>query len=203
MPNRSVRSFTSLVRKLMIIIFALQAPTAFSSYIVKKSHSDICHPPQSNWYKRTKNYTAFESLASCLNSGGKLPKGLSLVSLAKAQKSDTQREYSRSAFGYGWADNDGDCQNSRAEALIKTSTTQVRFNTDKQCRVTAGRWISPFSNQVIQNASNIDIDHVVPLAWSWGRGAEQWTRDKRERFANDPVNLLPVEASLNLLTITI
>jgi endonuclease I len=50
---------------------------------------------------------------------------------------------------------------------------------------------------VIQNARGIDIDHVVPLAWSWDRGARQWSDDKREKFANDPVNLLPVEASLN------
>ena len=60
-----------------------------------------------------------------------------------------------------------------------------------------GRWISPFTGQVIQNASNIDIDHVVPLAWSWPRGAGQWTREKREQFANDSMNLWPVELSLN------
>ena len=48
---------------------------------------------------------------------------------------------------------------------------------------------------MIQNARGIDIDHVVPLAWSWDRGARQWSDDKREKFANDPVNLLPVEAS--------
>ncbi|MDO6441561.1 HNH endonuclease family protein [Marinobacter sp. 2_MG-2023] len=106
-------------------------------------------------------------------------------------------EYERSAFGHGWDDTDGDCQDSRAEALIATSTTPVRFATDKRCRVVTGRWVSSFTNQVIQNASDIDIDHVVPLAWSWGRGATQWSSEKRERFANDPVNLWPVEASLN------
>jgi len=37
----------------------------------------------------------------------------------------------------------------------------------------------------------------VPLAWSWSRRAGQWSREKREKFANDPINLLPVEASLN------
>jgi len=39
--------------------------------------------------------------------------------------------------------------------------------------------------------------HVVPLAWSWDRGAGQWSHEKRERFANDPVNLWPVEASFS------
>jgi len=109
----------------------------------------------------------------------------------------------RSAFGHGWDDQDGDCQNSRAEALIATSTTPVRFATGKRCRVVTGRWVSPFTGRVIQNAGEIDIDHVVPLAWSWSRGAGQWSREKREQFANDSMNLWPVEASLNRSTITI
>ena len=96
-----------------------------------------------------------------------------------------------------------DNQNSRAEALVASSTTQVRFASDRSCRVVTGRWISSFTGNVIQNASDIDIDHLVPLAWSWGRGASEWTDEKRLRFANDPVNLLPVEASLNRSTITI
>ncbi|AZT86066.1 HNH endonuclease (plasmid) [Marinobacter sp. NP-4(2019)] len=77
------------------------------------------------------------------------------------------------------------------------SSTPVRFTTDRRCRVVTGRWISPFSGNVIQNASEADIDHVVPLKWAWDRGANHWSDANRERFANDPVNLLPVEASLN------
>ncbi|MGF2734384.1 GmrSD restriction endonuclease domain-containing protein [Marinobacter sp. DUT-1] len=39
--------------------------------------------------------------------------------------------------------------------------------------------------------------HLVPLRWAWEHGARGWTREKREKFANDPVNHWPVEASLN------
>ena len=60
-----------------------------------------------------------------------------------------------------------------------------------------GQWISPFTGKVIQNASNIDIDDVLPLAWAWEHGAWQWSTDKRELFANDLTHLWPVEASLN------
>ena len=60
-----------------------------------------------------------------------------------------------------------------------------------------GRWISPFTGNVIQNASEIDIDHVVPLKWAWDHGAYAWSDDRREKFANDPVNLWSVELSLN------
>ncbi|MDG5498932.1 HNH endonuclease family protein [Marinobacter sp. BGYM27] len=83
------------------------------------------------------------------------------------------------------------------EALAAQSTAPVRYATDKKCRVVAGRWISPFTGKVIHDASAIDIDHVVPLKWAWDHGAASWTQEKRERFANDQVNLWSVELSLN------
>ncbi|MGM0953782.1 MAG: HNH endonuclease family protein [Pseudomonadota bacterium] len=49
----------------------------------------------------------------------------------------------------------------------------------------------------MHDASKIDIDHVVPLKWAWQHGANKWTKEKRERFANDPRNLWSVELSLN------
>jgi len=181
-----------------VFIAGLAFSAVANTDVVKMSNSGLCHPPQSSWYERTDNYRAFDSLRSCLDSGGELPHGVSLSSLSEPQEgSRTSREYDRKAFGSGWDDSNNDCQDSRAEALIATSTTPVRFATDKRCRVVTGRWISPFTNQVILNSSDIDIDHVVPLAWSWDRGASGWSKEKRERFANDQTNLVAVEASLN------
>jgi len=187
----------------LLVFIAFHALSLSASPVVKQSSSGICHSPQSSWYERTRNYTAYDSLESCLNEGGRLPKGLSLASLNNAQNESKKKEYERSAFGHGWGDRDGDCQDSRAEALTATSTTKVRFADGKRCRVVTGRWLSPFTGHVIQNASDIDIDHVVPLAWAWDRGAGEWSDEKRERFANDMLNLWPVEASLNRSTITI
>lgn len=175
----------------LAILFTISADAA----LVKKSNSGLCHPPQSSWYKRTKHYTAFDSLEACLESAGKLPKGVTQASTNVAQ--NPADDYSRSAFGHGWDDADSDCQDSRAEALIAQSTTEVRFADESHCRVITGRWISPFTGNVIQNSSEIDIDHVVPLRWAWDRGASDWARKKRKKFANDPVNLWPVELSLN------
>ena len=106
-------------------------------------------------------------------------------------------KYSRDHFGRGWADFDGDCQNSRVEALISQSTGPVRFKDPNQCSISAGRWISLFTGKVIQDPTKIDIDHLVPLKWAWDHGANHWPSNKRNKFANDPINLLSVEASLN------
>ena len=42
-----------------------------------------------------------------------------------------------------------------------------------------------------------DIDHVVALGDSWQKGAQQWSRTERVRFANDPLNLLVTSESIN------
>jgi len=115
----------------------------------------------------------------------------------KKQLTTQTSSYSRSQFGKGWADLDSDCQDSRQEALISQSTNQVIFKDSSNCKVLQGRWISPYTGNVIYDASKIDIDHVVPLKWAWDHGASGWTESMRKAFANDPVNLWVVEASLN------
>lgn len=161
---------------------------------VKLSRSGICHDSSSPYFSRTKNFQAFDTLEQCLNTGGRLPKGSSSSS---SIQSASGSDYSRDKFGRGWADEDSDCQNTRAEILLSTSTSLVEYKDPRNCSVSRGRWISPFSNQVYFEASKLDIDHLVPLKWAWDHGASHWSQDKREAFANDPRNLLVVEASLN------
>lgn len=179
-------------RSLVAVFLLGLIPAADAVATIKQSSSGLCHPPHSPWYERTRNFTPYPDIDACLAAGGRLPDGI-----GRSGNESVNQGYQRSEFGHGWDDRDGDCQDSRAEALITTSTTQVRFADERRCRVVTGRWISPFTGNVLQNAGDVDIDHVVPLAWAWERGASDWSRDRRETFANDPVNLMPVEASLN------
>lgn len=177
---------------------------------VKKTKSGICHDQYSSYYKKTQNFTPFADLTSCIVSGGRLPKNYSKHNTSQPSKSDktpeklvitgshnTTPNYSRGQFGSGWADTDKDCQDSRMETLISQSVGQLQYKSGKRCRVQSGKWISPFTGLSIYNASEIDIDHVVPLHWAWFRGADKWSKEKRIAFANAPANLLSVEASLN------
>jgi hypothetical protein len=50
---------------------------------------------------------------------------------------------------------------------------------------------------VYGGASEIDIDHVVALSDAWQKGAARWPAGKRLALANDPLNLLAVDASSN------
>lgn len=45
-----------------------------NSGVVKKSNSSICHAPGTTYYDQTKNFTPYNSLQECLDSGGRLPK---------------------------------------------------------------------------------------------------------------------------------
>jgi hypothetical protein len=190
------RSRLARLSNALLTLLLVTCAVSAGGQAVKKSKSGICHSSESSYYERTKTYKAFESVPACLAAGGRLPKDMD--SNAPSNTSAlAEAGYSRDRFGSGWADVDGDCQNSRAEALIEQSTTQVRFADERRCRVVTGRWISPFTGKVIQNASDIDIDHVVPLKWAWDHGASKWPMNKRERFANDRVNLWSVELGLN------
>lgn len=48
-------------------------PAPAAGGVVKKSNTGICHAPGSTYYDRTKNYTPYNSLQACLNSGGRMP----------------------------------------------------------------------------------------------------------------------------------
>jgi hypothetical protein len=162
--------------------------------VVKKSKSGICHDEYSSYYNRTNIFIPYNTLNSCLNSGGKLPNNYKGKT---SYTSNQSNKYARSKFGHGWADLDKDCKDSRVETLASQSVGQVQYKTYKSCEIKSGKWISTFTGNTIYNASDIDIDHVVPLKWAWLHGADSWSKSKRIKFANDPANLLSVEASLN------
>lgn len=162
---------------------------------IKRTSSGLCHPEHSPYYSRIKSYTGYPSISECLRSGGRLPEGVSANRVLVSEGGGG--EYRRSAFGHGWLDFDRDGKDARTEALIDQSTVAVQYATDKQRRVVRGRWISPFTGNALMDVSQVEADHVVPLRFAWEHGARTWTDDRRREFANDPRNILIVEASLN------
>ncbi|HSH13820.1 MAG TPA: DUF1524 domain-containing protein, partial [Desulfurivibrionaceae bacterium] len=57
--------------------------------------------------------------------------------------------------------------------------------------------LSPYTGQEIRKASELDIDHLVPLSHAQRNGGAKWSRQRKRQFANDPQNLLVVEAGVN------
>jgi hypothetical protein len=169
--------------------------------IVKQSTSGICHDESSSSYSRTINYTAFESIAACIEAGGRLPKSQTkqvdkAIDEAVEQGNAFVTLYDRSDWPH-WSDDDKDCQNTRHEILISTSKKIVEFKTENGCNVSTGEWFDPYLGNTYFNSAELDLDHIVPLKFAHGHGADIWSRERKEAFANDLDNLILVQASLN------
>ena len=105
--------------------------------------------------------------------------------------------YQRAEYMSSWIDEDGDCQNLRHEMLIHHSQLGVTFTNSDQCTVRTGRWLDPYLGKVITMASDLDVDHVIPLAYAHANGADAWSRTKKQTFAMDEANLLLVDDGEN------
>ena len=165
--------------------------------LVKKSRSGICHDSSSSSYNKTKNFTSYDTLNECLESGGRLPKSYKVPASKKpVQSHDSSPGYDRDKFGKGWDDTDGDCLNTRHELLLAQSTSTIDRGKNR-CTIDRGRWLDPYTGKTFYSARDVDIDHLVPLKWAWDHGADKWSDQKREQIANDEMNLFAVQASVN------
>jgi hypothetical protein len=90
--------------------------------------------------------------------------------------------YKRSLFKL-WIDADKDGCNTRSEVLIEEAIVKPKIG--KKCALTGGSWVSPYDGKKTKRASDLDIDHLVPLAEAWRSGAWAWSAAERQAFAND------------------
>jgi hypothetical protein len=104
-------------------------------------------------------------------------------------------DYNREEWPH-WSDLDGDCMNTRHEMLLEQADGDVNLSPDG-CYVSTGTWNGPFSGKTYHRASDLDVDHIIPLKWAHAHGGWRWSTDEKERFANDPRNLLVVDDGLN------
>lgn len=98
-----------------------------------------------------------------------------------------------------WTDADGDCQHTRQEVLIAESEIEVTFTDPAKCTVGAGLWTDPYSGETFTNPGDLEVDHMVPLRNAQRTGAWEWTKKRREEYANDldnPEHLIAVKSYL-------
>ncbi|KAH6627490.1 hypothetical protein F5144DRAFT_273625 [Chaetomium tenue] len=115
------------------------------------------------------------------------PPGIPSASTAKSQlagltvkASYDDGAYSREKFPH-WQTASGAC-NTREYVLKRDGSNVV---TDSACAATSGTWFSPYDGATWTAASDVDIDHMVPLKNAWISGANSWSTAKRTQFAND------------------
>lgn len=107
-------------------------------------------------------------------------------------------------FGPSWSDNNSipgtghnGCK-TNDDILIRQLTTVSMAD---RCNVATGMLRDPYTGatqQYTHGTTTIQVDHVVSVENAWQTGARYLAAAQRRNFANDPLNLLAVNASDNL-----
>ena len=100
--------------------------------------------------------------------------------------------YDRDLFNH-WGDADGDGCDTRCEVLAAERSPILPG-------LPGGGWRSLYDGDTTDDPSELDIDHLVPLAEAWRSGASAWEPARRAAFANDlddPRTLIAVTAASN------
>ena len=111
--------------------------------------------------------------------------------------------YDRDAYGQPWLDADRNGCDTRNDVLGDQLTSPVFKSGTGDCKVLAGVLADPYTGRQIPfddadgDGSGIDIDHVVALGSTWATGASGWSAAELAAVANDPLNLLAVDAGAN------
>jgi hypothetical protein len=122
---------------------------------------------------------------------------LGLLDLVNLAEEIDQSSYDRSFFKH-WIDQDRNGCDTREEVLKAESKEKAK--TGKGCEILSGKWLSLYESKTFTKASQLDIDHMVPLKEAWESGADSWSSQERELFANDlgfKDSLIAVSASTN------
>lgn len=114
--------------------------------------------------------------------------------------------YDRDEFGYAWKDSVDGIPLSRngcdtRNDLLARDGKDIAHRSGSDCVIVSMTLKDPYTGSTIewrkQRATEVQIDHVMPLSYNWQMGAARWSEAKRERIANDPLNLLPVDGPAN------
>jgi hypothetical protein len=109
--------------------------------------------------------------------------------------------YDRDRFGAAWLDTDRNGCDTRNDMLGRDLTHRAYEAGTHNCVVVSGDLADPYTATRIHfvkgDGNLVDIDHVVALGNAWATGAFRWDIRKRAALANDPMNLLSVDASAN------
>ncbi|WP_227996638.1 HNH endonuclease family protein [Nocardia australiensis] len=113
--------------------------------------------------------------------------------------------YARNAFGPGWSGHGGEPLRADGctarDVVLRRDLHDLRMADRNPCVVLSGSLDDPYTGALLLydrfQASELEIDHLVPLGNAWRSGAWDWPTDRREQMANDVDNLVAVARRAN------
>ncbi|MCW2818348.1 MAG: hypothetical protein JWR42_1135 [Marmoricola sp.] len=109
--------------------------------------------------------------------------------------------YGRDRFGQAWLDADRNGCDTRNDVLRRDLRGTVLAEGTDGCVVLSGVLEDPYTGAEIGfvrgGGVSVDVDHVVALGDAWSSGAGRLDVQTRAALANDPLELLAVDAGAN------
>lgn len=134
----------------------------------------------------------------------RIAKAISLLEWKKVEQqfSEPQEKYNRLGHFGRWIRDPRTtgCFNTRQQILYENSRVPVTLK-NKSCVVESGEWEDPYTGTIFEQASDVQIDHVVPLKNAYISGAWTWSNRQRCVYANFQGNnfhLLAVSGTENM-----
>jgi hypothetical protein len=111
------------------------------------------------------------------------------------QRDDSMYGYTRDVFGPGLSSIiAGDGGMSPRDKILLRDGKRVKVVGNK---IVHGQWHCPYTGAVMSHPSDVEIDHIVPLAEAWRSGAQMWAPNKMWEFNRDETNLVAVSKAAN------
>ena len=115
-------------------------------------------------------------------------------------------KYKRTEWKH-WISYENPCWSTREEVLDrqaeKGSVTYLDKNDketkdkSKACSIKSGTWHDPYSKEVVNDPTKLDIDHTGALSWTAKAGGQEWDKQKKQDYANDFDHLVATTAKEN------
>lgn len=201
--NKTNRSMTALLAAVMLLSGcgpAFRGPaTSASNAQIRPSSTDTAQPPIPTVASAMPVAPDRPTTTSTTPKPPVAGTALAAVAGLSVKGRAPKTGYTRDQFGQAWFDVDRNGCDTRNDILRRDLGSMQMKNA---CKVLAGTLApDPYTGTSIRfvygGASEVDIDHVVALSDAWQKGAASWPAGKRLALANDPLNLLAVDASAN------
>ncbi|MCW2879643.1 MAG: hypothetical protein JWQ95_3743 [Sphaerisporangium sp.] len=141
-----------------------------------------------------------------ITSRGDKAAAVRLIKQVRVRGPGSKQGYTRARFGENWADTalgvpfaHNGCRTR--DDLLARDGRDLKYRHGSDCVVVSMKLNDPYTGKTIvwrrRHADRVQVDHVVPLSYEWKMGASRWSKAKRVRIANDPLNLIPVYGPIN------
>jgi len=182
------------------------APTSGATSTVASTRHTSEAPPTGSTRPAPKTGTSTTARPTSKRATAKASPGTALAALGLlvVKGRAPMTGYDRDEFGSAWSDIDRNGCDQRNDVLRRDLVGITLKAGTHGCKVMSGTLHDPYTGMTVafQHSSSsfspVQIDHVVALGDAWAMGAWRWSEDERKQLANDPLDLLAVDAHYNM-----